>query len=270
MSALRRHPAFLGNQDAARTNRTQVRESLAPRVQTKLTVGPPDDAYEREADSVANAVMRMPDEAVREGQVQRMCAECEEEQLQRKSVAADTLEIDPDLEVGLRSQQSGGQPLPDSTRAFFEPRLGADLSAVRVHSDATAARAASAVSARAFTLGPDIVFAKGAYAPNTSAGRELLAHELTHVVQQGAANAPAERLARAPADAAPAPAPAPAPARALVPLTFNVASTDLTPKSWGDRDDVTSGGADTRTNIEIGGPANATIDITHVRDDAQT
>lgn len=79
---------------------------------------------------------------------------------------------------------SPGQLLDAATRAFFEPRFGHDFSQVRVHTDAKAAESAQAVNSLAYTLGQDIVFGSGQYAPHTSAGRRLMAHELTHVVQQ--------------------------------------------------------------------------------------
>jgi len=89
-------------------------------------------------------------------------------------------------EAGPRpSGARSGEPLAASARSFFEPRLGADLGHVRVHSGPSAARAASAFGARAFTLGPNIYFGRGEYRPSSSAGRHLLAHELTHVFQQG-------------------------------------------------------------------------------------
>ncbi|MEM9292154.1 MAG: DUF4157 domain-containing protein [Acidobacteriota bacterium] len=81
---------------------------------------------------------------------------------------------------------SSGSPLPESERSFFEPRFGADLSGVRVHTGAAAQRATSAVQARAFALGSDMVFGAGEYRPGSTAGRRLIAHELTHTLQQGA------------------------------------------------------------------------------------
>jgi hypothetical protein len=80
--------------------------------------------------------------------------------------------------------RSPGQSLDGDTRAFMEPRLGHDFSRVRVHTDARAAESARAMDARAYTVGQDIVFGAGRYAPGTSQGRRLMAHELTHVVQQ--------------------------------------------------------------------------------------
>ena len=80
--------------------------------------------------------------------------------------------------------QSPGQPLDASTRALMEPRFGYDFSRVRVHTDAQAARSAEAVHANAYTAGPNVVFGAGRYAPHSSQGQQLMAHELTHVVQQ--------------------------------------------------------------------------------------
>ncbi len=80
--------------------------------------------------------------------------------------------------------RSPGQPLDPATRAYFEPRFGYDFSRVRVHTDAKAAKSARAVNALAYSVGRDIVFGMGSYSPGTAADRRLLAHELTHVVQQ--------------------------------------------------------------------------------------
>jgi hypothetical protein len=80
--------------------------------------------------------------------------------------------------------RGGGRPLGGTERAFFEPRFGHDFGGVRVHTGAAASSAAEAIRARAFTMGRDIVFRAGHYRPDTQAGRRLLAHELTHVVQQ--------------------------------------------------------------------------------------
>ena len=91
------------------------------------------------------------------------------------------------------SQGSPGRPLDRAAREFFEPRFGRDFSEVRIHAGERPAAAARAISARAFTLGLDITFGDGEYAPDTSDGRRLLAHELTHVVQQGRAESVVRR-----------------------------------------------------------------------------
>lgn len=96
---------------------------------------------------------------------------------------------------------SGGQALDSITRALFEPQFNADFSDVRVHTGTQAGESARAVAAQAYTLGNDIVFEPGAYAPKTTAGSSLLAHELTHVLQQrgtAASNGPGRLIQRAP------------------------------------------------------------------------
>lgn len=126
-------------------------------------VSEPGDPFEREAESVAERVVRG---GVPEGG---------EPPRSRGGVGAYGR-----VEPG----EAGGRPLGDAARAFYEPRLGQDFGHVRVHTDARAAAAAHALGARAFTLGRDIYFGQGLYAPETARGRRLLAHELTHVAQQ--------------------------------------------------------------------------------------
>lgn len=141
--------------------------------------------------------------------VQRACAACEDERVHRKESAAGAPQVTSDVAANVSALRGGGRPLPDSTRAFFEPRFGADLGRVRLHTDARAAETARSINAKAFTVGRDIAFGAGQYAPHSREGQHLLAHELTHVMQQGdgIATAPAEtRIARQPA---PAPAPDP-------------------------------------------------------------
>jgi hypothetical protein len=113
------------------------------------------------------------------------CPECDKKQLtlQRQSAEAKEPSVAPSIvDEVLRSP---GQALDGEARSFMEPRFGHDFSRVRVHTDARAAESARAVNSFAYTLGQDIVFGAGQYEPNTQAGKRLLAHELTHVVQQG-------------------------------------------------------------------------------------
>jgi len=112
------------------------------------------------------------------------CEECRNKRLQRRAVngAAPTT-VPPIVHEVLRSP---GQSLDPATRAFMEPRFGHDFSKVRVHTDAKAAESARAANALAYTVGRDVVFGPRQYAPNTNGGQRLLAHELTHVVQQQA------------------------------------------------------------------------------------
>jgi Peptidase family M23/Domain of unknown function (DUF4157) len=109
----------------------------------------------------------------------------EEEPLQAKGGPGDTTEVAPTLEDRITSLQAGGSPLPESARNCFEPRFGYDFGGVCIHADGGAARLARSVNAEAFTLGRDIVFGAGQYTPETKSGKSLLAHELTHVIQQG-------------------------------------------------------------------------------------
>lgn len=156
-----------------------------------LTVGPADDAFEREADATADRVMRMPDSApappvsAASLSIQRTCSACEEESIQRKAERPGGAHVSPNVDAAIRGARGGGQPMPPSVRGFFEPRFGANFAPVRVHSDARAAGLASAVNAHAFTVGSDIFFAAGSYQPHSADGRRLLAHELTHTLQQG-------------------------------------------------------------------------------------
>jgi outer membrane protein OmpA-like peptidoglycan-associated protein len=188
-------------------------QTRSPAVQTKLTVSQPADAHEQEADRVANAVMRMPAADVQEipvvsstrsiSTVQRMCSKCDEEiatgpatQVQRSGHAAGAPLVEASTTANIQALRGGGQPLPARTRAFFEPRLGADFSDVRIHTGTRAAEAAKSISARAFTLGNDVAFDNGKYSPESGAGRTLLAHELTHVVQQTGAHRTNPRIQR--------------------------------------------------------------------------
>ena len=94
------------------------------------------------------------------------------------------LEAAPGVPAPIDPSPESGRPLPAPVRAFFEPRLAQDLGRVRIHTGPRAAASAAAMNALAYTVGPDIVFAVGQYAPATRTGRRLLAHELTHVRQQ--------------------------------------------------------------------------------------
>jgi len=108
----------------------------------------------------------------------------EKEPVQTKGTSGRTTNATPKLKSRINSIKAGGQPLPKSVCAFFQPRFGQDFSRVRVHSDAQGAESAKLLNARAFAVGRDIVFGAGQYSPDTTAGKKLLAHELTHVVQQ--------------------------------------------------------------------------------------
>jgi hypothetical protein len=122
--------------------------------------------------------------------MQRLAKGEEERVLREKDVLSLIPEVLSGLDTRISSIRGGGQPLSDSDRSFFEPRFGRDFSQVRVHSDGRASELARSVNARAFAIGQDMIFGEGQYAPGTSTGRRLMAHELTHVVQQGAVTSP--------------------------------------------------------------------------------
>ena len=162
-------------------------------IQAKLHVGAPDNRFEREADRVAEQVMRMPlpDGAGASGiapRVQRRSMDEDEDlTLQAKASDGPARPLGSAMERHVAPLQSGGQPLPDAQRAFFEPRFGVDFSSVRIHRDSRASQATRGIGARAYALGPNVVFGRGEYRPETEPGRRLIAHELVHVIQQGQA-----------------------------------------------------------------------------------
>ena len=165
-----------GNQAVSRLMRSGA-------LQAKLVVRQPGDVYEQEADRVADAVMRMPEPGVHR-QVEPEEEEEEEETIQAKPLASQTPEVTPGVENSISSIHGGGQPLSANDRSFFEPRFNRDFSQVRVHSNTQAAETAGLLKAQAFTIGNDVVFGSGQYLPETVRGKRLLAHELTHVIQQ--------------------------------------------------------------------------------------
>ncbi|MGC2696889.1 MAG: DUF4157 domain-containing protein [Candidatus Angelobacter sp.] len=111
------------------------------------------------------------------------CEECKKKKLQRRAAAPGPATAPPIVHEVLSSP---GQSLDQGTRTFFEPRFGHDFGKVRIHTDEKAAESARAVNALAYTVGRDLVFNQGQFAPTSDSGRQLLAHELTHVVQQSA------------------------------------------------------------------------------------
>ncbi|MDZ7963402.1 MAG: DUF4157 domain-containing protein [Nostoc sp. DedSLP03] len=163
------------------------------RPQTKLTVNEPGDIYEQEADSVAQLVMQRMSEPVQS--IQREALPEEEDRLQMKSLADSITPLvqrqgggrtaaTSELETSIQQARGNGQPLADDIKHPMEQAFGADFGSVRVHTDAQSNRLNESIQARAFTTGQDVFFRQGEYSPGSDAGKELLAHELTHVVQQ--------------------------------------------------------------------------------------
>ena len=215
-AATRVKPEQRGQQPAFQQNLLHLQQFVGNRatqgllsaglLQAKLRIGPTGDSFEREADRMADAVLRMPKPGaggnatqvaqVRSGNVQRVCFECEEE-LRRQPMEEEDEELlqakrssnaSPPVNAGVESRiaslHGGGRPLSPAQRSFFEPRFNHDFSDVRVHTGGMAAESARAIKARAFTVGRDIAFGAGQYAPASRSGRQLLAHELTHTIQQ--------------------------------------------------------------------------------------
>ena len=185
--------------------------SRLPFFQAKLKIGAVDDPFEQEADRVAHEIVRMrgpmsagnPNPAGHDV-VQRTCTACDQAQgdnpddkealrgeqilMQAKRASTQLAQPDSELESATRSLEGGGDPLPSSVRQYMEPRFGHDFGNVRVHADSRAAEMAKLANARAFTVGRNIVFASGEYGSNgPEHSSRLLAHELTHVIQQGRA-----------------------------------------------------------------------------------
>jgi hypothetical protein len=195
-------------------------------IQLKLKIGAANDKYEQEADQVADQVMRLPDTSplsigektnnrnpfsitpiVQRQEVEEAEDENDEaEFLQTKKVDDQRSEFPDDLGAYARSLNLKGQPLPKQAGEFFESRMNRDFSKVRIHTDNEAAKSATSINAKAYTVGNNIAFGHGQYSPDTFAGKRLLAHELTHVVQQGESEAQNDQIQRTVSDRSSCPA----------------------------------------------------------------
>ncbi len=176
---------------------------IRPAIQAKLVVNRPGDRYEQEADDVAEQVMRQPEDEHHtcacggSAGADGSCDECEK--TSSGSASGEALQRQPSSRGAAGGEapasvhttlSAPGQPLEHSTRRFMENRFGVDFSAIRIHADRAAETSARAVGARAYTVGRDIVFGSGEFVPHSAAGRLLLAHELTHTIQQTGSAAP--------------------------------------------------------------------------------
>lgn len=158
-------------------------------VQAKLTIGEPNDRYEQEADNVAKTVVKhldnsQPDQ--KQPSIKRKSADVGPMMrlpLQRQS----SISVGPashDFEKNLNQARRGGSPLAPKVQGKMESAMGADFSRVKIHTDSQADNLSQSIQAKAFTTGQDVFFKQGEYDPGSRSGQELLAHELTHVVQQ--------------------------------------------------------------------------------------
>jgi hypothetical protein len=196
-----------------------VQRMLANRaIQAKLVVGAANDKYEAEADQMAAQVVSQQAQPAAQRQplasqvtpvVRRKISdepqepapapEGPEEEIQTKRESGDSFEADSGFEAQLASAKTGGQALPAPLRRELEPKFGADFGRVKLHTDAKSNQLNRAVGAQAFTHGKDIYLASGKYQPETTPGKQLLAHELTHTLQQGAIKSNANQLQKSPA-----------------------------------------------------------------------
>jgi Domain of unknown function (DUF4157)/DNA/RNA non-specific endonuclease len=202
--------------------RLSVRQSAATPslaagvLQTQLAVGAIDDPFEREAERAADAmtapgweamplgggmpfaasVMRVVQRAIGKNEPPKTKSDDEErrKQVQKKAIGTGPDTVPAGIESSIRTMAMGGDPIAPSLRSVFEARFGYDFGRVRTHSGADAAGAAVALSARAFTVGDHIYFGAGEYQPDTASGRRLIAHELTHTIQQQPSSARTARL----------------------------------------------------------------------------
>ena len=144
-------------------------------VQTATKVSSPGDPAEKEAEATSKKIMRM---TVPEGTIQRR----EAEGIQRKAMP----NVAPNVATEIQNNMAGGSPLSSGLRKAMEPRFRADFSKVKIHTGENAAKLSRQVNAQAFTMGSHIFFGKDKFKPESQEGQELIAHELTHTIQQGA------------------------------------------------------------------------------------
>lgn len=166
-----------------------VQASNRPIIQPKLTIGPVGDKYEQEADRIAAQVVNQintPQSSQRSEAIQRQEND-EDDKLQMKPALQNPssgIPAPPELEAEIGRSRSSGQPLAETIRKPMEQAFGADFSGVRVHTDAQADQLNRSIQAKAFTTRQDVFFRRGEYNPESQQGQRLLAHELTHCVQQ--------------------------------------------------------------------------------------
>ncbi|MCL6435940.1 MAG: DUF4157 domain-containing protein [Leptolyngbyaceae cyanobacterium HOT.MB2.61] len=165
-------------------------------IQTKLMIAQPGDHYEQEADRIASHVVhrihqpqsqsdqRQAEISGREGTLQRSPVIHFPSNSLKQQSSPGGVTVRPELEASIKQEYGKGSPLPETIRKPLEQSFGADFSQVRVHTDARSDRLNRTLLSRAFTTQQDIFFRRGLYCPGSRVGQELLAHELTHVVQQ--------------------------------------------------------------------------------------
>jgi hypothetical protein len=182
--AYARRPGAQAPQAAPQPGNLALQQSLrSGALQTKLTIGAPDDPAEAEADRMAHMVTS----PCACGGTCATCTGGKKHTLRRQATSSAPSAGNIAVARSAAFGSNSGRPLSAGLRAYFEPRFGADFSGVRVHDNATVATTAREISANAFTAGSDIGFAAGKLAPDTETGNKLLAHELAHTLQNNAA-----------------------------------------------------------------------------------
>src|ERR1044072_8513669 len=205
-------------------------------IRAKLAVSQAGDPEEQEADRIADQVMagmaHGKCDTCAAGGTCPKCNESETVQAKRKPGASQQGSV-----TGLITVRGGGEPLSAPVRGFLEGGFGTDFSGVRVHTGKDAANSAHSIQARAYTAGQDVVFGAGEYAPQSNEGQRLLAHELTHVVQQHGSQTVLQRQPVAGTTTTPAPQPTTTPTRGLSPPVYwghyTPRSTPVVIARWG-------------------------------------
>jgi hypothetical protein len=192
-------------------------------IQAKLNIGEPNDKYEQEADATASKVVQQINSPTQNQSVQKQESMEEEEELQMKSISSiqreaameeeeelqmkslvqrrENLgggEASTDLESSIQSARGGGQSLDTGLQTQMGQAMGADFSGVKIHTDSQSNQLNKSIQAKAFTTGQDVFFRQGAYEPSSRGGQELIAHELTHVVQQNGSDVSLQRIMSTP------------------------------------------------------------------------
>ncbi len=187
--------------------KTKAFVAPAPVIQKKLKIGAVDDPLEAEADAMADRVVQQMDTppvppSNKGSLVQKKCSQCKDDELQKKPLADGISSwvqkksllsgrqsvASEGITNQINASQGGGSLMGDTTRSFMESSFGNDFSGVRIHTDSNAIQLSKALNAQAFTVGNDIYFNEGKYNPSTTSGKHLLAHELTHTIQQKGVN----------------------------------------------------------------------------------
>jgi hypothetical protein len=165
-------------------------------VQAKLSVGPAGDVHEREADQVADKVVASLSGGQRSRQAKHGAAPIARRVQRSATIDARGGTVDADTDRAIQSSRGGGRVMPAKARAQMEGAFGADFSDIRVHEGAQSADLNNRIQAKAFTVGSDVFFRDGMPDTSSKSGQHLLAHELTHTIQQGGADGTAQRIQR--------------------------------------------------------------------------